>query len=196
MFRTYSSQLSAFSSWQKVESRTLNAENGLTLLELIIATVLVSVLLGAIGMVYKTGFSVFYAQEGRSGIKADAGRFMAYVSNELRLTPSLTSAQAANITFSLDSDDNGVDETVSYSWNGTQGAPLQKTITSTVPAFSLFSQVINSVGNLSFSYYDANNTLLSSPVNASLASLIAINLTAVDGDETVFLRTNARIRSF
>jgi hypothetical protein len=152
-------------------------------------------MLGAIMMVYTTGFNVFYSQEGRAGVKSEGGRFLAHLSKELRLASSFTGAQSANMTFSLDTDDNGVDETVFYAWNGTQGAPLNKTITSTVPSFTLISQVINSVGSLSFAYYDANNALLPFPVNASDVRLIAVNVTAVDNDETVPLRSNIKLRN-
>lgn len=195
MCRRYSFQLSAVSSQLKAEGRRLKAEKGFTLLELIITTVLVSVLLGAVWMVYKAGFSNFYTQGTRSGIKGDTGRLFINLAKELRLASSVTTAQAAAFTFTLDTDNNGVDETVQYTYSGTAGAPLNRVLTSTVPSFSLTTPVIASVNSLAFSYYDTNNNLLSFPVTPSQVRLVALNITSANTDESFQLRSNVRLRN-
>ena len=162
--------------------------SGFTLLELLVTITLISILLSAIWMVYNAGFKTFYAQGTRSGVKGETGRFLINISQELRKAVSLTSAQQASLTFTLDSDDNGVDETVQYIWSGVAGEALNRISGFTIP-------VVNSLNNISFSYYDANNSLLSSPVTASAVRLVAINLTVSDKDETFQLRSDARLRN-
>ena len=158
------------------------------------SVVLVSFLLGAIWMAYNTGLKLFSSQGSRGGIKGQAGRFLINISQELRQASLLTSAQSAGLTFKLDTDNNGVDETIQYSWSGVSAAPLNKVIVSTVPAFTLTTPVINALNSLSVSYYDANNNLLSFPVTASQVRIAFIDCSAQDNDETFSLRSQIRLR--
>ena len=140
-------------------------------------------------MVYNAGFKTFYTQGTRSGVKGEVGRLLINISQELRKAASLTSAQQASLTFSLDTNDDGLDETVQYIWSGVAGEALNRISGATAPA------VVNSVNSISFSYYDANNNLLAFPVTASAVRLVAINLTVIDKDETFQLRSNVRLRN-
>lgn len=161
---------------------------GLTLIEVIITVFLVSILLGSLWVVYQAGFKTVDLQLGRSGAKAALSRTIVNISHELRQATSLTSAQATSFTFIADLDDSGQDETIQYSWLGAAGNPLNRVSTVTQP-------VINSVNALSFSYYDSNNNLLSFPVTASQVRLVAIDITAVDKEETFQLRSKIRLRN-
>ena len=170
-----------------------NDMSGLTLLELIITLVLVSVLTGAIYAVYDTGFRTFYTQNTRSGVKGETGRLFLNVAGELRQATSVTSAQAASVTFTLDSDSNGLDETLQYTWSGTAGAPLNRVASSPAPSYTI--PVVSSVTSAAFSYYDSNDNLLSFPVTASQVRLVAVDLTVTDKDETFHLISKARLRN-
>jgi prepilin-type N-terminal cleavage/methylation domain-containing protein len=161
---------------------------GFTLFELLITLALISVLLGAIWMVYAAGFKTFYTQGTRSGIKGEVGRLLITISGELRKSGSIIAANQTSLTFALDSDDNGVDESVQYLWQGIAGGPVNRIADTTIPA-------VNSVNNLSFSYYDAGNNLLSFPVTASQVRSVAINITAAKNDEAFQLRTSVRLRN-
>lgn len=161
---------------------------GLTLLELLITIVLVSTLLGAIWMVYKAGFDTFHTQFTRTGIKGELGRALINISRELRQASSMTDAQQRSLSFTLDTDSDGVGETIQYTWSGIAGEALNRVSVSTTP-------VVNSINTLSFSYYDANNNLLSFPVTASQVRLVVVALTASDKDETFSLRSDIRLRN-
>ncbi len=161
---------------------------GVTLIELLITVVLVSILLGAICMVYNVGFKAFYAQWTRTGVKGQAGRTFINAARELRQAASVTGAQQSNLTFSADTDNNGVDETIQYIWSAVAGEPLQRISSVTTP-------VVDSVNSLAFSYYDANNNLLSFPVTPSQVRLVAIDIIVTDKDETFHLRSNIDLRN-
>jgi prepilin-type N-terminal cleavage/methylation domain-containing protein len=161
---------------------------GFTLIELVITTVLVAIMLSAIWMVYNTGFKAFYSQWTRSGIKGELGRASVNISNELRAATAITSAQEESLSFTADSDSNGADETIQYTWSGVAGEDLNRVSSVTIP-------VVHSVSSLSFSYYDSNNNLLSPPVTASQVRLVALDITVAEEDETFQLRSKVKLRS-
>lgn len=168
--------------------RIYKVYKGLTLLEVLITIVLISILLSAIWMVYETGFDTFYTQFTRTGIKGESGRGLITISKELRQADSMTDAQQRSLSLTLDTDTDGVDETIQYTWSGIAGEALNRVSISTTP-------VVNSINALSFSYYDANNELLSFPVTASQIRLVVVALTASDKDETFSLRSDVRLRN-
>ena len=168
---------------------------GFSLIELLIVLALVCLLLAGIWSVYNSGIMVFASQEGRSAIKAEAGRLFYNIAPELRQAVSLSSAQENSLSFAWDTDANGVEETIQYVWSGTQGEPLNRVLTSTVPALTTTHPAVSSVNSLSLSYYDANNNLLSFPVTASAVRSVAIDLQAQDNDEIFPLRAMVRLRN-
>ena len=163
-------------------------KKGFTLFELIAAITLVSILLTAVWAVYSSGFKVFYGQEKRSAIKGEVSRLLIVLSRELRQASSLTAAQQTTLSFNLDTDDNGLDELIRYSWSGVTAAALQRISTYT-------ASVVPAVKSLVFSYYEANNNILSFPVTASQVRLVAIDITAQSADETFQSRFKARLRT-
>ena len=164
------------------------ANHGFAVIELLITVLLVSILLGAIWMVYSVGFKTFYTQWTRTGIKGEVGRTFINIAGEIRQATSVIVAQQANLNFSADNDNNGIDETVQYIWSGVAGEPLQRISSVTTP-------VVDSVNSLAFSYYDANNNLLSFPVIPSQVRLVAIDIIVTDKEETFHLRSNMELRN-
>lgn len=169
-----------------VEARIMKF--GFTLIELLITVVLVSILLGSIWMVYDVGFRTFHTQMVRTSAKGEVGRLFINIAGELRQATSITGAQATNLSFTLDSDNNGIDETLQYAWSAVAGEPLNRISSVTTP-------VVNSVNSLAFSYYDANNNLLSFPVTPSQVRLVAIDISVTDKEETFHLRSNIELRN-
>lgn len=161
---------------------------GFTLLELLITLVLVFIMTGTVFMVYDIGFRTFYSQEKRSSLKNKAAQAAAALSGDLRRATSLTSAQAAALTLTQDTDADGVDESIQYAWSGTAGADLVRVAAATVP-------VAFSVQSVSFSYYDSNENLLSFPVTASQARRVVFDMTVSSAAETFRIRSAARLRS-
>ena len=167
----------------------MRGRRGFTLIELIITVVLVVILVGALWMVFNTAFGSFYSQDFRVRIKGEAGRAFIRMEKELREATSVTGAQAASLTFTVDADDDGADETVQYVWSGTAGDPLSRT------SGGATTPVVSKVTNLALSYYNASNALLSSPVTASQVRAVAFDLTATEGDEAFQLRSRVRLRN-
>lgn len=182
MSRIYSSIV------RRLNHKSQITNHGFTLIELLITVVLVSILLGAVWMVYSVGFKTFYTQRTRTGVRAEVGRTFINIAGELRQATSITGAQATNLSFTLDSDNNGIDEMLQYTWSAVAGEPLNR-------ISSVTTSVVNSVNSLTFSYYDANNNLLSFPVTPSQVRLVAIDIIVTDKDETFHLRSNIELRN-
>lgn len=182
MCQIYSSVVRRLNHKSRITNR------GFTLIELLIAVLLVSILLGAIWMVYSVGFKTFYTQWTRTGIKGQVGRTFINIAGELRQANSVTVAQQANLNFSADTDNNGIDETIQYIWPAVAGEPLNRISSETTP-------VVDSVNSLAFSYYDANNNLLSFPVTPSQVRLVAIDIIVTDKEETLHLHSNIDLRN-
>jgi Tfp pilus assembly protein PilV len=165
-----------------------STKKGLTLIELLISALLISAMLGAIWIIFHTGYTVFYGQYSRQNIKSQASYAFYTMTNELHQAFSVTAATATGITFTMDSDNNGINETVQYTWPGTSGQPLNRVVGAQT------MQLVRSISNLSFTYYGTNNTLLSFPVTASQVRLVSIDLTTASGSESFHLRTKVQLR--
>ena len=140
-------------------------------------------------MIYGTGFNVFYSQAKRSSEKNEAERCNIQLAGELRQATSVTSAQQTSLTFTVDTDSDGVDETIQYTWSGTSGQPLNRVVATVTTA------MVNKISSAAFTYYDANNSQLSFPVTASQVRLVSLSLTVTDQNETFNLRSQFRLSS-
>jgi hypothetical protein len=153
----------------------------------VIALVLISGFSAAVWSAYRTGFLTLYSEITRWRIKGEAGQALARLSEDLRLAESLTAAAAGDLTLTRDTDDDGDDDSVQYSWSGVSGDPLNRVADVTVP-------VLNALSSLAFSYYDSGGNLLSFPVTASQVRLVSVELTTAAEDETLKLRSEIRLR--
>ncbi|MDP3791433.1 MAG: prepilin-type N-terminal cleavage/methylation domain-containing protein [Candidatus Omnitrophota bacterium] len=162
---------------------------GLTLIELLISILLISVMLGAVWLIYSAGFNVFYSQVSRYDIKDQMSLAYTTMTSELHQATAITAATATSITFTADTNSDGVSETIQYTWAGTVGAPLNRVVGATTTA------MVRSVQSLAFSYYNTNNALLSIPVTLSNVRLVAVDGTAVKADETFHLRTSIYLQT-
>lgn len=167
----------------------------LTLIELLISVLLISVMLGAVWLIYHTGFQVFYSQYARENIKAQAASAFLTMTNELHQALSITAATSNSITFTADLDSDGISETIQYVWSGALDAPLNRVIGAQT------TQIVRSVNNQAdqplFTCYGANNTLYDFPLTASQLQnmqLIMIDLITISNNEPFHLRTNVQLR--
>lgn len=163
-------------------------KNGLTLIELIIAVGLISILIGAVWVIYGVGLNAFGAYWARAGIKTEVGRAFINIARELRQATSVIDAKERNLRFSVDTDDDGIDEIIQYNWSGLRGAPLNRISKGTIA-------VAGSVDKLLFSFYGVNNNFLISPINASQVKLAALDLIVVDKNEIFHLRLQTDLRN-
>jgi Tfp pilus assembly protein PilV len=160
---------------------------GLTLIELLISVMLISAMLGAIWAIYSVGSEVFYGQLSRYGIKDETSLAFITMTKELHQASSITAATATSVTFTADLDNNGANETIQYIWSGAVSAPLNKVVNASVT-----TTLIRSVRGITFAYYDTNNIPISVPVSAPNlpnVHLVAVDATAVKGNEAFHLRT-------
>lgn len=158
-------------------------KHGLTLIELLISIMLISAMLGAMWVIYNTGFDVFYGQLSRYDIKDETALAFITMTRELHQASSITAATAASVTFTADLDSDGVNELIQYAWSGIAGEPLNRVVGAETKT------LIRSVQSIAFTYYDTNNVLLSVPVTLANVHLVAPDATAIKGDETFHLRT-------
>lgn len=165
------------------------SERGLTLLELLIAVVMIAALVTALWAVYKANFGAFYSQVTRSNTKGESGRAIAMMGSEIRQAVSLTTAAAANLVIAYDADGDGDDDPVQFTWAGASGDPLNRV------SGGATTPLVSSVSSLTFAYYDSSNTLLSFPVTLSQVKSVLITLTSTSGDETFTARSQASLRN-
>ena len=165
------------------------SERGLTLLELLITVMMIAALILALWAVYKANFSAFYSQATRSNIKGETGRAMAMMATEIRQAASLTMATATNLVIAYDTDEDGNDDSVQFTWAGASGNALNRV------SSSVTTPLVSSVSSLAFAYYNSSNTLLTFPVTLSQVKSVLITLTSTSGDETFTARSQVSLRN-
>lgn len=173
------------------------ALKGFTLFELIISIALMAIIAGAVWGVFAAGVRPFYGQRTRAIETSEAGRALQMLADEIREATSITAAQQTSITFTVDSDGDGNNETVLYSWSGTAGDPLNRTYTPPAPGTPFTKAVVNSVSSLSFSYYNFDSTTaLTFPVTLSQVKALLLDMTVTSGSESFQLRNRIKLRDF
>lgn len=155
--------------------------DGFTLIELILVIALLSILLGAIGFTFVVGLRAWDTGILSGGIKKEASYSLRIITEELKQATSITTAGLNSVTFIADLDNNGVAETISYTWSGVAGANLSRI------EGAVTTVLARNVQNAQFQYYDANNTLLGPPpaVTASLVRVVELTLQLQRESETL-----------
>ena len=145
--------------------------SGLTLIELILVIALLSILLGAIGVTFIVGLKAWDTGILSGGIKKEASYSLRIITEELRHATAITAAGLNSVTFVADLDNNGVNETISYTWSGVAGADLSRIEGADTRVLA------RNVQNAQFQYYDINNTLLGPPPTVTASSVRVVELT-------------------
>ena len=170
---------------------------GLTLIELLISMLLISLMLTAVWAIYNTGYTVFYGQYGRQNIEDEAYYAFLTMTSELHQALSITAATEKSMTITIDLNNDGQVETVVYSWSGVAGAPLNRNDgTNTKQLVRSVNNTLSNpdpINNL-FCYYGTDNTILGSSPSVSQVKLVAINLITTSGSESFHLRTKVQLR--
>lgn len=168
--------------------RIFRLKSGFTLIELILVLLLLSILLGAITFTFVVGLRAWDVGISHGGIKKDASYTLRIMSEELKEATSITTANQNALTFSIDSDANGADETVTYSWSGVVGENFNRVEGAiTIP-------LARNVQSAQFQYYDASNNLLSFPVSASSVRVVEITLQLKKENESLQCMSKFRPR--
>ncbi len=154
---------------------------GFTMIELVVAIVLVTIFSVFLGRLLLSGVDAFnFANERKTALRR-ARIALLEIARDVRQVKSRSSivlARSDSLVFMTVSD-----ELVSYGWNGSRvsrnGTPLALNVTS-----------------FSFSYYTEDGSPLQSPVsNTELIRVVDVHLTIQIGDQHVSLQTRIHPRN-
>lgn len=193
----------------KITNKIQNSNKGFTIIEMIIAISVFSVMM----LVVTSFFVTLYREQGADIARIQstkmAGRAIDNINGEIRKMNraengafSLESAQAQTLIFYSDVDNDGLTEKIEYTLNGIDfereltepGASLDYSV---APIMTIVAKNVMNGANPIFRYYDKNYTgsedSLSSPVNVTEVRLIEISLD-INTDEK-YLSSSIRIET-
>lgn len=163
---------------------------GFTLLELFLVMGLLTVLLGAITYTFLIGLRISDVGILSGGVRKEISYSLRIASEELRQATVVTAADLRSLTFKADPDGDGIVNTITYSWSGTEGDDLVRTEGTSATILA------HGVREMSFRYYDAANSALGPPfpVDASKVRLIQLTLEVAKEGESMKYETKIRPR--
>ncbi len=150
-----------------------------TLIELIIATALLSIMVAVITTVFLAGLKVWISGRNRTEIREEAGIAMESMVRDLSQAGPITAATAAAITFTADIDNDSVNETVTFSLDA---GNIIRTVDGAAATLMPDAQT------LAFSYIDSNNTGIVPPFTPAQLSSIRV--------VTIFLRMSKAAETY
>ncbi len=172
--------------YQKIKKRS-----GLTLIELLIAMLLFSAIIGATILMLTTGLKIWNSNKDRLDIRQNGSLAMEKMVRYLGLTHTITAATTSSITFAADVDNNGTDETVTIAYNS-GNKRMNITIGGTTTILTPDAQ------SFSLSYYQSNTQVPFTPVTPAdrdSICIVKISLTMNKGNDTVTLSSSAFCRN-
>lgn len=163
-------------------------KKGLTLIELIITTALVSVLIGVFCWLLLAGFRTWVSGKTRADMVQSADRAMETMTRWISVATSITAASANSITFTGDIDNDSMQETVSFSLSGTN---LQRTVGGTAITMAPNTQT------LSFTYVNSAGAPIVPADQAARDTIRLVNVSATTSasGETVTLKSGVFCRN-
>jgi prepilin-type N-terminal cleavage/methylation domain-containing protein len=164
-------------------------KKGLTLIELMIVTVLISIIVAASAVVFLTGLKAWSSGRDRTEIREEAGLAMERMVRDLCQAGTITAATTAMITFTADVDNDSVNETVTFSRDA--GNNLIRTVDGAAITLTPDARA------LTFSYTDLNNngTVPVTQADRNNIRVVTIALTMNKADETYALSSSAYTRN-
>jgi len=166
-------------------------KNGFTLVELLIATVLFSVLAAVISWTFLVGLRVWNSGSIRAELRQSANLSMERMVRELSAASVINTAKSDEVDFDADLDGNGVAETIKFDVSNDDILERTEdkasvTMARDVQAFTLGY------------YLDGNNDDLESPVTGPRKNdirVIVITLTLNNGEEAFTLSSSVYTRN-
>ena len=163
-----------------------------TLIELIIVMALFSVLVVSALWVFVVGLRVWGTNRDRNEIRSESSLAMERITRELSQASSITNADEDAITFMADLDDDGSNETVTFS---TDSNRLIRTEAATETSLAF------NVEDFALAYRDADNDLMNLPADVAsqakrdLIRVIIISLAMNKGEESFTLSSSVYARN-
>lgn len=167
-------------------------KKGITLIELIIAVTLFSILGSVVLWVFVVGLRSWDSGRNRADIRQSVNMALERMTRELSQASEITTAKAGNITFQADLDQNGTAETITF--DVTNADNLERTES------GVDILMVSNVQDFTLGYYleSDNDTLLSavnSPATRDTIRVVVISITVNEGDETLTFSTSAYTRN-
>lgn len=163
---------------------------GITLVEMLIAVILMSAAAYAIWSVYFAGMTAYNSRSSREDAIREASGVLYRLSSELRCTRNIVSAGEHSITFTADADNDGEEEEITYNWQDAESGPLEITISGSGTV-----NAIQSLERADFTFFDANGVQLSDPYTPSLIRLIRLRTVVLSRGGSIDLVVSARLRN-
>lgn len=96
-----------------------------TLIEMVVSLSVVSIVFMAMGSVMMMATHAIPTPDAPASLMIDAADILEQMASELQVATAVTAATDKGITFTVpDRDNDAVDETISYLWDGTAGTPF------------------------------------------------------------------------
>lgn len=164
-------------------------KRGFTLIEVVIVMALFAILVGSTLWLFVSGLRVWGVGRDRSEIRQLGNSALERMVRDLSQANSFTIAQANQVKFSADVDDDASDETIAFALsNGNLAATVDGT--ETILALN--------VDNFALAYLDLNNAAMNFPITGSDRDdirVVTISLTLKRADETLNLSSSVYARN-
>lgn len=167
-------------------------KKGITLIELIIVIVVLSIIAGFMSWTFVAGLRLWNSSKNRADIRQSGNLAMERMVRELSQASSFTIAQAGQVKFDADVDNDGTDETVTFS---TSDSELIRKVDGTETVLT------PNVQTFGLSYRDLNDVIMPFPITGGPGGdrdnirVVIISLTLDKADETVSLSSGVYARN-
>ncbi|HBE68456.1 MAG TPA: hypothetical protein DDW52_09950 [Planctomycetaceae bacterium] len=127
---------------------SLRLRGGYTLIEMLVASASATVLIAGLGSSVYIVSRAFDDADGTVVQELDSSLVLEDMLADIQLAERFTVRSSNQVEFTVpDRDGDGADETISYTWSGTEGDPLLRVVNGSSP-----EAVVASVANLSFDF--------------------------------------------
>lgn len=172
----------------------INNKNGLTLIEVLITTGILSILIFTVGYTFIIGLKLWNEGYTRANMRAKMTQALELVTKNLRQAESIDALTAGSITFTADLGNGSTSYRV-YMYHADDAEPN--------PAYTEKGdyQLRWAVGTTTYGSGAIIATNIKKPVPPSSnpfsqnGNVITMNFTVEDGDQTFDIRTNVRVRN-
>lgn len=166
--------------------RFFNSQNGFTLIEMIIVIVIISIIASIAAVIILQGVMAYQKEMSYSDIHNQGRLGIERMAREIRMIRSATTTDISTMT-STSLQFNDV--------NGNNNILFQRSGASVPYSILRNGEVLaNNIQSVTFSYYQQNGSTTAG--SASEVWFIQIDLTTVNGDETLPMRIRIHPRSF
>ena len=168
-------------------------KKGLTLVELLVTTAVLSILILTVGYTFIIGLKLWNEGYDRSDIRTDLSQALELVSRNLRQAKSIDEITAGSITFTADLGD-GDDTYRVYMYNASDSEPNPPFTQNTYELRWARTTVTYGSGSVLIANVQKPNPQNSKPFSQS-GNVITMDFVVARGNQTATMRTNVRPRS-